>query len=172
MKVADNAKICEAFSREGWCDKAEGTCEDLHGWECGEWRETGKCSRGKGCGLRHILRVAKGVDGGEGGVEIGGGSGLAAGEVVREGEELPVEGGFDDGGEFIGFGLDVDDQSSVSEASEEESGEEESGEEDEGENEDEDEDEEGKEDAGMEGGSGDEDDRIMDTPGELPVQSI
>jgi len=111
VKVADNAKICEAFSREGWCDKAEGTCEDLHGWECGEWRETGKCSRGKGCGLRHVLRVPKTVIPGDQ-------DNIENMDGAKDEGELPVEGGFDDGGEFIGFGIGP--ESSVSDGSDSE----------------------------------------------------
>lgn len=57
--VTDDAPVCEAFAREGWCDLEAGTCPELHIWECPEYHATGKCSRGKRCGLRHVLHSEK-----------------------------------------------------------------------------------------------------------------
>lgn len=48
--------MCEAFAREGWCDKPAGTCAELHIWECPEYRARGTCARGAKCGLPHVLR--------------------------------------------------------------------------------------------------------------------
>lgn len=59
VRVAKNAPVCEAFARGGWCDKPPGTCGELHAWECQEFREKGNCSRGRKCGLRHVLRAEK-----------------------------------------------------------------------------------------------------------------
>ncbi|RXK41484.1 hypothetical protein M231_01192 [Tremella mesenterica] len=56
VKVSPDAPVCEAFANDGWCDKVEGTCGDLHIWECEEWRKTGKCSKNGKCGLRHVFR--------------------------------------------------------------------------------------------------------------------
>ncbi|EIW71909.1 hypothetical protein TREMEDRAFT_58043 [Tremella mesenterica DSM 1558] len=50
-------KPCRYYTKtDGWCDKVEGTCGDLHIWECEEWRKTGKCSKNGKCGLRHVFR--------------------------------------------------------------------------------------------------------------------
>ena len=57
--MAKDAPVCEAFARGGWCDKPPGTCGELHAWECQEFREKGNCSRGRKCGLRHVLRAEK-----------------------------------------------------------------------------------------------------------------
>ncbi len=91
--------MCEAFAREEWCEREEGTCPELHVWECGEWRARGTCSRGGRCGLRHVLRAETGK------------SSITEAEAKRmdgdqgmEGRRVPVEGGFEDGAEFIEFG--------------------------------------------------------------------
>nr|XP_018261052.1 uncharacterized protein I303_06769 [Kwoniella dejecticola CBS 10117]OBR83210.1 hypothetical protein I303_06769 [Kwoniella dejecticola CBS 10117] len=34
-----------------------GTCENLHVWECQEFREKGTCSKNGKCGLRHVVRA-------------------------------------------------------------------------------------------------------------------
>lgn len=103
VRVSEDAGVCDAFAREGWCDAEAGTCPKLHVWECGEWRETGTCSRGRRCGLRHVLRA-----------EVGRGSlgearsdGLQADQEVfgrRGSRAMPIEGGFEDGSSFIGLG--------------------------------------------------------------------
>ena len=57
-------------------------------WECGEWRDRGTCSRGNKCGLRHILRAEKGK--------------RQADTTISQHEvPVPVQGGFEDGAEFI-----------------------------------------------------------------------
>jgi hypothetical protein len=99
VKVAEDAPVCEAFARGGWCDQPAGTCPELHVWECGEWRSTGTCSRGAKCGLRHVLR--------------------AEGSRPRPAEE----GGFDEQDDFIGLdhGTPADPSDSEESESEEES---------------------------------------------------
>nr|XP_019010480.1 uncharacterized protein I206_04949 [Kwoniella pini CBS 10737]OCF49261.1 hypothetical protein I206_04949 [Kwoniella pini CBS 10737] len=57
VKVSPDAPVCEDFARIGWCDKEAGTCENLHVWECQEFREKGTCSRNGKCGLRHVVRA-------------------------------------------------------------------------------------------------------------------
>jgi hypothetical protein len=76
----------------------------MHVWECGEWRETGKCSRGGKCGLRHVLRAEKGRGNKEEAFE-----GLEGEmQVEKRGQGLPreagAEGGFEEQSEYIGFG--------------------------------------------------------------------
>ena len=98
VRVAEDAPVCEAFARDGWCELDEGTCPELHVWECGEWRSKGTCSRKGRCGLRHVLRA-----------ETGKGSTQEAMKEGMDDEEtmtgnVPVEGGFEDGAEFIVFG--------------------------------------------------------------------
>jgi hypothetical protein len=61
VKVSDDAKVCQAFVNDGWCDRGE-ECEERHAWECREYSETGECSKGVRCGLMHVLR-AKGSKG-------------------------------------------------------------------------------------------------------------
>lgn len=78
--MAKDAAVCEAFAREGWCDREAGTCPELHIWECPEWHAKGTCARGARCGLRHVLRAEK--------------------------ERVPVAagvGGFEDQSDFIGL---------------------------------------------------------------------
>ena len=128
MRVSEDAPVCEAFAREGWCEKEAGTCEEMHVWECGEWRDKGTCSRGATCGLRHVLRVEKG----KASVEEADAVGLEeyqemSGKIVR------VEGGFDDGAEFIELGIgyppDVESEETDQESGAESSNSEESGDE-------------------------------------------
>ncbi|ORX39403.1 hypothetical protein BD324DRAFT_619574 [Kockovaella imperatae] len=94
VRVSDDAPVCDAFAREGWCDEPAGKCPKLHLWECGEWREKGICSRGDKCGLRHVLRAEQGKKADAEKVD-----GLV--RDVHRSHVLPVEGGFDDGTEFI-----------------------------------------------------------------------
>lgn len=112
VKVADNAPVCELFARGGWCDRAAGTCPELHVWECGEWRAKGVCSKGGKCGLRHVLRAEKGK--GKGKAEQEGlGEDQEMFTTDTEGERdaaaaatagtVPVEGGFEEQDEFIVF---------------------------------------------------------------------
>ncbi|EKD00453.1 hypothetical protein A1Q2_05290 [Trichosporon asahii var. asahii CBS 8904] len=90
VRVADDAPVCEAFAREGWCDKPAGTCPELHFWECPEWHAKGTCSRGRKCGLRHVLRAEKTKT-----------KGAPAPEPPTA--AAAAEGGFDDQAEFIGL---------------------------------------------------------------------
>ena len=107
IRVSPTAPVCEAFARERWCPAPAGTCPNLHVWECQEWREHGRCSRGKACGLQHVLRADSGAgkaaakkDGLEGEQVMG------AVEVDLRGD-LPEESGkgvgFDDGANWIGL---------------------------------------------------------------------
>ncbi|KAK4689230.1 hypothetical protein P7C73_g882, partial [Tremellales sp. Uapishka_1] len=115
VKVSDDAPVCEAFAREGWCDRPAGECEDLHVWECGEWRAKGTCARGGKCGLRHVLRS-----------ETGKGKLAVEADASQPAAVLPVEGGFEDGGEFISLpSVVVSDEESEGDDSEEEEDEEE-----------------------------------------------
>ncbi|WVW86326.1 hypothetical protein I302_108368 [Kwoniella bestiolae CBS 10118] len=57
VKVSSDAPVCEDFAKIGWCDKEPGTCEELHVWECQEFREKGTCSKNGKCGLRHVVRA-------------------------------------------------------------------------------------------------------------------
>lgn len=116
--------MCEEFAREGWCDKPAGTCPELHIWECPEWHAKGTCSRGRRCGLRHVLRAEKTKT-----KEAPAPATPAAPEVT--------EGGFDDQAEFIGLPGEV--------FSETESEEEDDSGDDEDEDDSDDEDEEGDE---------------------------
>jgi hypothetical protein len=116
VKVAEDAPVCDAFARDGWCDQEEGRCPELHVWECGEWRETGKCSRKGKCGLRHVLRAEKGKGKGKGdakgGQQEAKTEGIDMDQVLVDdgrrpgGVEVPVEGGvggFEEQSEYIGF---------------------------------------------------------------------
>lgn len=84
--MASDAPICEAFARGGWCDKEPGTCEELHVWECGEFREKGTCTRGGKCGLRHVLRAEKGKK-----------------EQVDVADPAESTGAFEDNADFVNF---------------------------------------------------------------------
>ena len=112
MKVSKDAPICPEFTRDGWCPVKAGECPKLHVWECGEWRETGRCSRDGKCGLRHVLRAEKGrgskvevekdgLDNAEVQLESS-----AEGEQMEMPVEVDLEGvkGFEEQAEFIGFG--------------------------------------------------------------------
>ncbi|WWC64756.1 uncharacterized protein I303_107367 [Kwoniella dejecticola CBS 10117] len=57
VRVSPDAPVCDDFARIGWCDKEAGTCENLHVWECQEFREKGTCSKNGKCGLRHVVRA-------------------------------------------------------------------------------------------------------------------
>jgi hypothetical protein len=116
VKVAEDAPVCDSFARDGWCDQEEGRCPKLHVWECGEWRETGKCSRKGKCGLRHVLRAEKGKGKGKGiGSQQEAKEGMDMDEVLVDdgdrsrGVKVPVEGapgavgGFEEQSEYIGF---------------------------------------------------------------------
>jgi len=128
VRVADDAPVCEAFAREGWCDREAGTCTELHIWECPEWHAKGTCARGTRCGLRHVLR-RKGKT-----------SETAAPATAAQ--DTQGEGQFEDQSEFIGLPGDVVSETSDSEEDEED----EDGEEDEDDEDEEDEDDEGSED--------------------------
>jgi len=120
VKVSDDAPVCESFAREGWCEKVEGTCPEFHVWECGEWRAKGTCSRGGRCGLRHVIRAEKG----KGSRKEAEAEGMDEDQEMEE-RGVPVEGGFEDGTEFIEFGQGLPGAVS-SEETEDESGESES----------------------------------------------
>lgn len=120
MRVADDAPVCEAFAREGWCDKAAGTCPELHIWECPEWHAKGTCSRGRKCGLRHVLRAEKTKT-----------KGVPAPEPPAA--AAAAEGGFDDQAEFIGLPGEVFSETESEEEDDSEEEEEGSDDEDEGE---------------------------------------
>jgi hypothetical protein len=123
IRVSATAPVCEAFAREGWCEKLPGTCEELHVWECGEWRAKGVCSRGGKCGLRHVIRAEKG----RGSMDEAKVEGLGSDQKGTV-EGLPVEGGFEGQDEFITF----DQGSPEGISSDEEGSEEDSDEDDEG----------------------------------------
>ncbi|WVR09560.1 hypothetical protein IAU60_006629 [Kwoniella sp. DSM 27419] len=63
IRVSPDAPVCEAFARGGWCHKEAGTCEELHVWECPEFRANGTCPKGGKCGLRHVVRAEHGRQG-------------------------------------------------------------------------------------------------------------
>ncbi len=67
--MSDDAKVCQAFVNDGWCDRGE-ECEERHAWECREYSETGECSKGVKCGLMHVLR-AKALKGAEEDAAVG-----------------------------------------------------------------------------------------------------
>jgi hypothetical protein len=98
--------VCEAFAREGWCDREPGTCPELHVWECGEFREKGTCSRGGKCGLRHVLKAEKG--------KVSTGTGVGEVLVDTAGVSVPP-GSFEENTDFVNL-----DQGSPPEISEEE----------------------------------------------------
>lgn len=121
MRVADDASVCEAFAREGWCDEEAGTCPELHIWECPEWHAKGTCARGTRCGLRHILRREK--------------TQAAADAASKATQQPQAQGGFEDQSEFIGLPGEVVSETSDSEEDDDEDDE---GSEDDDESEDED----------------------------------
>lgn len=84
--------MCEAFAREGWCDRPSGTCQELHVWECPEWHAKGTCSRGSRCGLRHVIRAEKGRA-----------ATAAQAADATTSITAPDKNGFDDQSEFIGL---------------------------------------------------------------------
>ncbi|EJT45238.1 hypothetical protein A1Q1_06376 [Trichosporon asahii var. asahii CBS 2479] len=136
VRVADDAPVCEAFAREGWCDTPAGTCPELHIWECPEWHAKGTCSRGRKCGLRHVLRAEKTKT-----------KGASAPEPPTA--TAGAEGGFDDQAEFIGLPGEVFSETESEEeddSDEEEGGSDEEEEEEENEDEEEDDDEDGDDD--------------------------
>ncbi|WWD19779.1 hypothetical protein CI109_104243 [Kwoniella shandongensis] len=96
VKVSDDAPVCQAFARDGWCDREAGTCPDLHVWECQEYREKGTCSRKGKCGLRHVLRAEKGRA-----IVPEVGKEKMPTQALKEGTE--AEGGFEEQTEFIEF---------------------------------------------------------------------
>ncbi|WWC91868.1 uncharacterized protein L201_006815 [Kwoniella dendrophila CBS 6074] len=57
IKVSADAPVCDDFARIGWCGKEPGSCENLHVWECQEFREKGTCSKNGKCGLQHVVRA-------------------------------------------------------------------------------------------------------------------
>lgn len=110
--------MCEAFAREGWCDKPAGTCPELHIWECPEWHAKGTCSRGRKCGLRHVLRAEK--------TKTKGATASAAPAA-----SAVTEGGFDDQAEFIGLPGEVFSETESEEEDDSDEAEEDSDDEDE-----------------------------------------
>lgn len=137
MRVSEDAPVCEAFAREGWCDREAGTCPELHIWECPEWHAKGTCARGTRCGLRHVLRREKGK---------------TAEESTPVAPEA-AQGGFEDQSEYIGLPGEVVSETDESDESEEEDDDDEdeddSGEEEENEDEDEEDNEDESEDDSM-----------------------
>ncbi|KAK8853353.1 hypothetical protein IAR55_004057 [Kwoniella newhampshirensis] len=139
VKVSDDAPVCQAFARDGWCDNEAGTCPELHVWECQEYREKGTCSRKGKCGLRHVLRAEKGrMD-------------VQEEQHARPKEGKEKEGGFEEQTEFIEFdqgspGVISDDGEAEESEAEDESAEEE----EEDDNEDDDIDDDDSEDDGDE----------------------
>ncbi|KAL7421368.1 hypothetical protein Q5752_004253 [Cryptotrichosporon argae] len=96
VRVANDSLVCEDFARGGWCDREEGTCPNLHVWECPEWRASGTCERvkrGARCGLPHIIRA-----------EVGRAEVAAQAGVAASAEGDTGAGGFEDQAEFIGLG--------------------------------------------------------------------
>ena len=57
VKVNPAAKICRAFTREGYCDKGA-TCAEKHIYECPDYDEKGIC-KDKSCKLPHIEHAAR-----------------------------------------------------------------------------------------------------------------
>ncbi|OCF77646.1 hypothetical protein I204_01643 [Kwoniella mangroviensis CBS 8886] len=88
VKVSSDAPICQDFAKIGWCDKEPGMCENLHIWECQEFREKGTCSKNGKCGLRHVVRAE-----------------INRPEVVATSSSVPVhgEGGFEEQDNYIEF---------------------------------------------------------------------
>ncbi|BEJ15167.1 hypothetical protein CspHIS471_0409340 [Cutaneotrichosporon sp. HIS471] len=87
VRVATDAPVCEDFAREGWCDREDGTCPELHVWECPEFHAKGICSRQPKCGLPHVVHAEKLRK-------------AAAGAKTPEGM---ASGSFEDQADFIGL---------------------------------------------------------------------
>ncbi|WVQ94858.1 hypothetical protein IAU59_001941 [Kwoniella sp. CBS 9459] len=101
VKVSADAPVCEAFARGGWCPKEAGECEELHVWECPEFRSKGTCPKGGKCGLRHVVRAENGRAVAQ---KQSGNSKETEGGLVLDtvGEEVPA-GGFEEQDDFVQF---------------------------------------------------------------------
>ncbi|WOO80997.1 Zinc finger CCCH domain-containing protein 3 [Vanrija pseudolonga] len=143
VRVADDAPVCEAFAREGWCDEEAGTCPELHIWECPEFHDKGTCSRGARCGLRHILRAEKAK-------KTAAAVAAAAPAAARPTSSGAAPAAFDDQSEFIGFPGEVFSETDEDEDDEDDEEDEEDSDEEAGDDSDEemDEDESVEEDSG------------------------
>ncbi|WVF67259.1 hypothetical protein IAT40_002007 [Kwoniella sp. CBS 6097] len=101
VKVSPDAPVCEAFAKGGWCPKESGECEELHVWECPEFRSKGTCPKGGKCGLRHVVRAENGRTAAQASTTDG--NQIAGGIMVDTvGEDVPA-GGFEEQDDFVQF---------------------------------------------------------------------
>ncbi|OCF44396.1 hypothetical protein I317_01656 [Kwoniella heveanensis CBS 569] len=174
VKVSPDAPVCEAFARGRWCPKEAGECEELHVWECPEFRSKGTCPKGGKCGLRHVVRAENGrraaAQSAISSSENAGGTTSGEGAITIDtiGEDVPA-GGIEEQDDFVQF--DQGSPEAVFSAEEDENGEgeeddeeEEDGAESESEvDEDEDEDEDEEDDGVSAGAESDEEETMSGT---------